>query len=303
MTGIASTRRWGRTFAACLLLLAAVSGRAEAQAATTPFQSTYHAYNFWEWQSNNCNQTQPIYGSEPSAPGTYPVLLYMHGTLADWGGNEEGKRVADLAAAQGFVAAGITYDSWVANGLPAINGNAKCIFAAATNGNALANVCARPKADCSKGVLVAGFSAGGAIAARAKNYAPSVVAAWLMGVSGPAVQDSMAPPAGIRALPNDRVRISVGASDVTDIGTMNKLTGLNCTGSPCDGPGGSGYYIVQNSEVADGSADHCYWQSVNTFAPTNSCTWTPTFDPGFTAPSTKPWSLTTNLNWLRSKLP
>ncbi|HUO69772.1 MAG TPA: hypothetical protein VMU39_03265 [Solirubrobacteraceae bacterium] len=43
-------------------------------------------------------------------------------------------------------------------------------------------------------------------------------------------------------------------------------------------------------------------QSVNTQVPTNSCTWTPTLDPGFAPPSTKPWSLITNLDWLKAHL-
>jgi hypothetical protein len=94
----------------------------------------------------------------------------------------------------------------------------------------------------------------------------------------------------------------VGRSDVVDLTALNRLTGLNCSASPCVGPGGSGYYVVQHAEVADRVADHCWWQSVNLGVPTNSCTWSPTFDPGFPPPGGAPWSLTTNLNWLRTTL-
>ena len=288
------------------LLTTGVETAAGQTSSTVQFQSSYRAYGYWdEWKSwlpDKCTQTQPVYGSEPAAPGRYPVLLYLHGTLADWGGNVEGRRVAELAASQGFVTAAFTYDSSVVNAISGIDGNARCMFSPGSNGNALANVCARPKADCSRGVVVAGFSAGGAIAARAQNFAPQVRAAWLLGVNGPAIPEALAAPTGSRALANNRIRITVGRSDVVDLTALNRITGLNCTASPCVGPDGSGYHVVQHSEVADGTADHCWWQSVNRWAPTNSCTWTPTFDPGFPPPAGAPGSLTTNLNWLRGTL-
>lgn len=90
----------------------------------------------------------------------------------------------------------------------------------------------------------------------------------------------------------------MGRSDVTDLTALNKLTGLNCSASPCLRPDGSGYYVVEHSEVADGVADHCWWQSVNTWVPSNSCSWSPTFDPGFTQPGGTSWSLPANLDWL-----
>jgi hypothetical protein len=293
-------------------------GVAEAQTSSTvPFQGSYRAYNLWDgWKpsdADKCTQTQPIYGSEPALPGRYPVVLYMHGTLADWGGNAEGRRFAEFAAAQGFVAAAFTY-GLVAPTQASIDGHTKCMFAAGSPGNGLAQVCARPKADCSKGVAVAGFSAGGAMAARANNFSAQVRAAWLIGVHAPAPAPALAAPAGTRALPNDRLRINVGRSDVevkdpitgrvsgVDVTALNQLTGMSCAASPCLRTDGSGYYVVQHAEVADGVADHCYWQRVNTLVPTNSCTWNPTFDPGFPPPSTTPWSLITSLAWLRAKL-
>ena len=172
---------------AMLALLTTGVGTAAGQiSSTVQFQSSYRAYGYWDdwkwWLPDKCTLTQPIYGSEPSAPGRYPVLLYLHGTLADWGGNVEGRRVADLAADRGFVAAAFTYDSWVVNSISAVDGNAKCMFSPGSSGNALADVCSRPKADCSRGVVVAGFSAGGSIAARARNFAPLVRAGWGRGM-------------------------------------------------------------------------------------------------------------------------
>jgi hypothetical protein len=94
----------------------------------------------------------------------------------------------------------------------------------------------------------------------------------------------------------------VGRSDVASLIALNRLTGRNCSASPCVGPDGSGYHVVAHFEVADGVADHCWWQSVNIYVPANSCTWRPTLDPGFRPPGRAPWSLTTNLDWLRTTL-
>jgi hypothetical protein len=315
--GFMGVRRLGGVAALLACLVTGVGVAAAQTSSTVQFQSTYQAYNAWEdskwWQPDKCVQTQPIYGSEPAADGRYPVILYMHGLLADWSGNVEGRRIVQLAAGQGFVAAALTYDSWLAINPHVIDGNAKCMVSSLSPGNALAGVCARPKADCSKGVVVAGFSVGGAIAARANNFTEQVRAAWLISVNGPAIAPALAAPAGTRALPNDRLRINVPRSGVevrnpttgqvsVDFTAMNKLTGLSCWSSPCVRADGSGYRVVEHSEVADGVADHCYWLGANLQVPSNSCTPTPTFDPGFRPPSTTPWSLITSLDWLRTKL-
>ena len=307
-------------YAFALLALLACAASASAQPlATTQSQTTYAAFDPWTawewWQPNKCQETQPVYISEPTAAGRYPVLFYMHGTLADWGGNAEGQRVAQLAASQGFVAAAVTYDSWVTAYTPTgIDGHAECIFGSGNTGNALKQVCALAKAECSNGVVVAGFSQGGAIAVRAANYSSQVRAAWAMGVNGPAIPEALAAPAGARALPNDKLRLDVGESDAEgaypgsgpstglDLSALNAMTGMSCTASPCLAPDGSGYFVVQDAEVADGVADHCYWESVDLADPAQSCTLFPTFDPGFIPPSTKPWSLIANLEWLRAQL-
>lgn len=294
-------------FAVAALLACLVTGAraAEAQTATVGFQSTYPAYYVWGWP-DKCVRTETIYGSEPAADGHYPVFVYVHGTLADWGGNAEGQRVAQMAAGEGFVAAAVTYNSLLTGSAAGTDGNAKCMFSPGSPSSAINQICARPKADCSNGFVLAGFSQGGVIAARAKNFNPQVQAVWAMGVNGPTTAPALRAPAGTRALPNDRLRIDVGQRDVgSDFSNLNALTGQSCSTASCLNADGSGYYVVQNSEVADGVADHCYWMRVNTFAPTNSCTWNPlllTFDPGFRPPSTVPWSLLTSLDWLRAKL-
>jgi hypothetical protein len=290
-----------------------------AGAATVHAKGTYRAYSAWDdwkwWQPDKCTETQPFFVSEPAATGQYPVVVYLHSMLADWVQNVEGQRFADAAAQQGFVVAAVSYDSWMATSALSVDGNAKCVFDAGSRGNALAMICARPKADCSKGVLVTGFSIGGAVAARARNASAQVRAAWLIGVSGPLVPEALAAPEGTRALPDDRLRITLGRSDVEvrspttgqvtgiDLTGLNGLTGQHCSASPCLRANGSGYVVVGHDEVADGVADHCFWLDATPATPANSCTGKPpAFDPGFRAPSTNAWSLITNLTWLRAQL-
>jgi hypothetical protein len=292
-------------------------GLAAAQAPAVAFSGSYRAYNAWDdwkwWQPDKCTQTQPIAGFEPAAAGRYPVLLYVHAALADWVGNGEGKAIAQAAAAQGFVAAAPSYDSSMTTSATAVDGHARCLAADGRPESVLAQVCARPKADCSRGVVVAGFSAGGAVAGRLANVSSKVRAAWLIGVSGPKAAESLAVPAGTRVLPDARLRITVGRADVErrdaaglvtgiDVSALGAIAGSACTQTRCLRADGSGFYVVDHAEVADGVADHCFWQSVNAAVPSNSCSSAPPMDPGFRPPSTAPWSLTANLAWLRGRL-
>jgi pimeloyl-ACP methyl ester carboxylesterase len=232
--------------------------------------------------------------------------------LADWSGNQEGQVIVQLAAEQGFVALAPTYDSSSTNNDAGKNGHAACMFGPSHPNNVVSYACSLAEADCSNGVLVAGFSQGGSIALRAKNYDPQVTAAWVMGANGlPIDTQNEAAPAGTRALPDNKLRIDLGELDVTPGGTgapnvtgLAALTGDNCGGIyDCLQSDGSGYYIVSNAEVADHSADHCYWMAVSKIW--YGCTLHPTIaglDPGFAPPSTLTWSMITNLNWLAGQL-
>jgi hypothetical protein len=326
------------------LTLAVLAGGAAGAQAAQPWQATYNAYNTFDgWRPatyNKCSITNVVYGNEPADNGPHPVFIYLHGTLGDYGGNQEGRLVTKMAADRGWSAAAFTYSA-VGATQTSIDGISKCMFDPSQKadptstkykyGNALALVCGRPSADCSQGVVVAGMSAGGAIAMRAKNFNAAVQAVWAMGVGGcnpsfgcfPVTAAGIAAPDGTRALPNNRLRIDDGQTDLQikdkatgkyigwdpqGIATVNHFTGSSCsTTDPdptCLRPDGSGYHIVRNSEVADGVADHCYWERVNKFAPTNSCTWTPTeatLDPGWISPA-RPWSLPTSLAWLGAQL-
>jgi hypothetical protein len=235
----------------------------------------------------------------------------VHSTYADLSGNVEGQMMAQLAAAQGFVAIAPSYDSLLAETPSNLDGRSACMFGASRSTNVVSYACSLPEADCSHGVVVAGFSQGGAIAILAKNYNQQVQAAWALGVNQPDSPAEVAAPAGTRALPNSKLRINVGQLDVTgggsqplDLSGPNALTGVSCGAAyQCLQPDGAGYYVVANSEVADKSADHCYWVSINYWF--YGCQAKPTvagLDPGFAPPSTTPWSLIANLNWLRAQL-
>ncbi len=301
--------------AVTVLLGAAVTAGAQTLP-TTQFQSTYHGFNPFTLLLKHdpqpqCTQTQTIYGSEPSTSGKYPVVVYLHSTFGDLGGNQEGQVITQLAAAQGFVAIAPTYDSSFSLSLPGVIGHAECMFGQTTSTNVISYACSLPEADCSGGVGVAGFSQGGAIAILAANYDSRAKAAWVMGVNGPTPTIGLAPPAGTRALPDDKIRDDLGQLDVTAGGggplntsALTALTGDSCGSTyNCLQPDGSGYYIVANSQVADGIADHCYWTSVHKHF--YGCTLDPTIsglDPTFAPPSTTPYSLISSLNWLRSEL-
>jgi dienelactone hydrolase len=296
----------------------ALTARAQASVPVPvqTFKASYKALNpYVEWetwltQAQKCTETQVIYGAEPTAPGKYPLLVYLHSTIADWGGNFEGQRFVQLAAAQGYVAVAFTYDSFLTVSATAVD-HAYCMFTQSQPGNAVTAVCAVAEADCSRGILVAGFSQGGAIAAYAKNYNSNVDAVWALGINGPTSPQLVAAPTGSRALPNNKLRIDLGQSDVTqqntapaDFSSLEAMTGHGCgTAWNCLQPDGSGYYVVQNSEVGDGNADHCYWMQVNKVSPGYSCTLFPAqLDPGFQPPATTPWSMISNLNWLKQQL-
>jgi pimeloyl-ACP methyl ester carboxylesterase len=307
-----------RTFGALIGLAVSLVLAASASATTPPtrqFQSTYAAYDPWtaweRWKPQpQCTESQVIYGSEPATTGTYPVLIYVHGTGANLTDNQEGQVMAQLAAAQGFVAVAPTYDSVRTNNAAGVAGHAACMFGEGNADNVESYACSLPEANCSDGVLVAGFSQGGVIALLAANYSPLVDAAWVMGVNG-SIPQIEPPPSGLRRLPDDRVRLNIGQLDLTKGGGgpfepngIEAVTGENCgIAYDCLQPDGAGYYVVSNEEVADHIADHCYWESVH--LRDYSCTLRPTIaglDPGFAPPSTTPWSLISNLNWLRSQL-
>jgi hypothetical protein len=236
------------------------------------------------------------------------VFVYLVGSGEAHDG-AEAPTIVRAAAEQGFVAASVAYPDFqfFSTG---IDGNARCIFDAWSGLSAVYKLCMRPTANCLKGVVVAGFSQGSTIALRAANYDWRVRAAYLLsnaeerdGIEG-AVRWTMAmpPPTGTRALPGSRLRIVDGISDAPGErrDELNDMTGRACavTATSCLAVDGSGWYVVQNAQVANGKADHCYFMGADGYS---SCTvaGTPPFDPTWLTSTTEPWALQPNLAWLR----
>jgi hypothetical protein len=132
------------------------------------------------------------------------------------------------------------------------------------------------------------------IAGRAANHAAGISAAFIMSVPGPAIAPALAVPLGTRKLPDSRVRAVVGARDVTSgYASLNAITGRSCTTNDCLAADGSGWYAVQDSEVEDGEADHCFFQvggCFNFYKPVDP------IDPGWLGPSR--WGLRSALDFL-----
>jgi hypothetical protein len=272
------------------------------QAVATPsFASAYLGQGFG---AATCSTVFSIAGQEPSTTGTFPVFIYLVGTTEN-STNASAIAAVNGMASRGFVAATVAYDSGSFSGCAGTSGKARCVFNGASPTSALRSLCARAKADCSKGVVVGGFSQGAVMATLARNFDDRVQAAWGMGdgvvYSIFNLTSCMAD--GNRALPSDRLRAVDGEKDMfigPNAGNVRRqfltLTGLSCgnTATSCLQPNGSGWYIVQNGQVGDGSADHCYWRS------TGDCFGSQDALDADWRTGGDPWQLGANLAWLQS---
>jgi hypothetical protein len=236
------------------------------------------------------------------------VFVYLTASGGIFDGAEASRFTGEMAA-RGFVAASVSYDTLFGIEPAALDGKSKCVFDAASEGSAVAALCARPAADCGKGIVVTGFSQGGYLAVRAHNHDARVRGAYVIGFSDGAMPAEhmaiLAPwPAGTRSLPGDRLRI-VNGSLSDDMGEgeatrsqLDVLTDQHCgtAANRCWSQSGSGWYLVRHSEVADGIADHCYFHGGG------GCSYSPPFDSGWLPPSTESWALKASLDWLETTL-
>ncbi len=275
---------------------------------------------FWEWV---------VRGREPTEPATYPVFLYLVGT-GDTATSPVAIDIVERMAARGYVAASIPYASL--DGIGAVMNDpteacsiaakkGSCLFGSG-EGSAVSRVCARAKADCSRGIVVAGHSQGAWLATLAKDHEPRVRAVLGLGngvherVSIPALNLDVAADLSAcilpkaRALPADRLRVVNGEAEYA-YGTsleadMRAITGIDCPSGKLDclRPNGSGWAFFPNaaSETDVGGPDgglvarHCFFANTppgdcgETYAGLNS-TW---------AKGTAPHSREPNLTWLAS---
>jgi len=241
--------------------------RAAALTATTLLLgSAAFAGNFTSSYSAGLS-TYSIKGTEP-ASGKHPVFIYTVGTTESWDNGQAMAAVAEMSA-KGFVAAAVQYDSGLFGTCSQILSKAKYIYNSGSTSSAVSKLCARSTADCSKGVVVAGFSQGSVIAVNAKNYDSRVRAAYGMGAHNLYSTYSLTSCMnnGGHTLASSNLRIVNGEVDIFPGGTASSVrsssqsvTGKSCGSSAyeCLNSNGSGWIMIRGSAVGDGEADHCY---------------------------------------------
>jgi hypothetical protein len=234
--------------------------------------------------------------------GTHPLFIYAVGT-----GVLVSSQEADLAAremaARGFVAIVLDYESSAGFDCAAMRAKTDCAYGARP-ASATTIACAMPDVDCNKGIVVAGLSQGANIAVLARNYDPRVRAAWLMSFGGGAsgTLSTGCYPDSETALPATALRVINGRyGQLQPLANLQLATGTSCGpwSSTCLRPDGSGWVLVENAQVEDGHADHCYFVGPDANGAEVGCsTKALDFDHGWKPPASAPWSLTTNLDWL-----
>lgn len=244
-----------------------------------------------------------ITGYEPTAAGTYPVAVYTTGTYMPFN-DKDAQLFTQRMAARGFVAATVQYvtDTYPTN-CSIMEAKARCIFDSASTESAIAKLCARPKADCSKGVVTAGFSQGANLATLARDYESRVRAVLAIGdVYKPSVlnleaclKDSatVITASQMRAVSGEHDGYAGGTPDSVR-SQLIVVTGQSCasTAWDCLQSDGSGWYMVKDAQVADGEADHCFLLQ-------GGCN-QPNIDASFET-GTAPYSLNPSLDWLAGR--
>jgi hypothetical protein len=259
--------------------------------------------------SNNggaaCLTTRQTSGWQPTTPGPWPVFLYFIGTSnpAAFETDPAGSDIVEEMARRGHYALRVQYDS-AALPNPLASGwtnaayfhnKAGCIFDPTRTGSLTNAVCSSPGLDCNRGIAVWGHSQGALMAAMSGNYDGRIRAAVAMGLG---------PGYGTRAwtrefhLAPNRLRLLNGRQDEGLIFDDKARIGRETTGSLDSlqpGSTAAGWYIVENNEVADGKADHCFFKS-------GGCTQTGVSDSWWKSGSFVS-SLPTTARWLAEQAP
>jgi len=278
-------------------LVSALLAGTTASAQSASFTASYSGNG---GSSSSCSTSYNIMGKEPTS-GTHPVFIWTVGTGESYT-DELSTTFVNAMVSRGFVAASVQYNSGTFGSGTTLSRRAKCIYDASSTASAVSKLCARATADCSKGVVVAGLSQGSIMADLARNFDARVRAAYGTGdgVKYSIYDLNSVVANGNRSLPSDRLRVINGNRDTFLAGsdqtrTSNqKLTGFNCgsTALSCLQPNGSGWYIVSDTQVQDGQADHCYMLVGGCTSPTGN-------DPNWVN-GAEPWSMNPNLDWLAS---
>jgi hypothetical protein len=252
--------------------------------------------------------TKPIQYQLPDSgvfgPGPYPVFMWTPGTFEPYNDSLSNLFVSQMAS-RGFLAATVSYDYNTDSGgvrdCVDYTERAQGVFDASRSTSAASVLCALSNADCAKGIVTSGVSQGGFLTVLARNYAPNVKATYALSMSdynqNSGVNSASCVDKQYTAIPANRLMIVNGASDIFFAGQqpIQNVSGFTCPNgaSQCWSPdnSGAGWYAVQDSQVNDGVADHCYFLM-------NGCLGLEQGDPGWMPPASFNWSLGTNLDWL-----
>lgn len=275
---------------------ALISSAACAQ--TASFTSSYTGGS---GSSTSCSSTYSIMGKEPTT-GRHPLLIWTVGTGQSYT-DAMSTAVLNAAVARGFVAASVQYNSGTFGSGSTLTNRARCIYNGANVNSALSKLCARATADCSKGIVVGGLSQGSIMADLARNFDSRVQAAWDTGNGVKySIYDltSTVANGSARVLSNTRLRVINGIRDTFLAGSNGtraqneRLTGFDCssTATNCLQSNGAGWYIVSDSQVQDGQADHCYMTY-------GGCIGASSLDNDWVN-GTDVWTLNANLDWLQT---
>ncbi|MFT3713663.1 MAG: malectin domain-containing carbohydrate-binding protein [Archangium sp.] len=248
--------------------------------------------------------------------------------------NEVVLEILREAASRGLVAASIEYDNFFLVDCGGLRAKTHCIFDPMDQATAVSKLCARPNVDCELGIITAGHSQGSQLAAYAKNWNSRVRATWGLGVTSDAVigfgsgdqpglsnatgnNDDRCLRADRTALTEDRMRLVNGLNEMcfstsvpgfnplemnpaascgpaSSQGELERISGMHCSTDSmnCTTDAGSGWLIIPNSAVEGGSAHHT-WFGIEVDAGVSRP------EVHFAAPSTEPWSISTNVEWLK----
>lgn len=271
---------------------------AAAEAQTVSFGSSYQNTE----KAGSCNSTFQILGREPST-GSHPVFVYLVGTF-EYYDNAAALSVVEQMAERGFVAATIEYPNMTFGTCDKLSARSNCVFNGASAQSAISKLCSRTRADCSKGVVVGGFSQGALLSVLSANYDSRIRAVWAMGAGTQYVIYDLAACVadGQRSLSSDRLRVVNGEADdyfrILPGGSRLQselMTGMSCGSSAdsCLSGNGSGWILLQNEQVSDGRADHCYMRDGDCAASED------TLDALWTTGSGD-WAVGASLDWLQS---
>jgi hypothetical protein len=292
-----------------LLAAIAASGALVSTASLAATQSFSMTYSGAGTSGGSCGTSYDIAGVEPATTGTkYPVFIYMVGTTETYN-NGSAMAAVNAMAAKGYVAAAVGYATSQFGNCSVLSAKSSCIFNPGSTASAVSQLCSRGNADCSKGIVVAGFSQGSILGILAKNYDARVQAVYGIGVSNKySTYDlSSCVSNGNRSLASDRLRAVDGEKDTYAGGngvssgtqpavqsSLTNVTGRTCAAGSysCLTSNNSGWIIAKNSQVTDGSADHCYMRASGDCFGSQSA-----LDAGWKS-GTASWQLDPNLQWL-----